>query len=460
MAADVLLRVGCIHAMDAGRTTYRSTAVHEGRIAAISADRHGLDGQIGETTRVIDDDGLVVFPAFYDTHCHLREFARNIALVPVDRARTVSEFVALVADAARGLPKETWVQTSNAWHERNLVEERLPLASELDAAVPDHPVFCRRGGHVAVANLRGLALAGITRATPDPPGGLIGRNAGGDLDGMLEGSAVYRVAAVIPPLSTEQQLEDLGRATAQLASTGLASVRDPIILREDVELYDAARRRDALKVRCRLMLLITPTRSAKEATERLEDLAELRSSGDDLLRVWGIKLVMDGGAEGGALDAPYANDPAFRGHLNWDPGVMAATVEAALGRGWKVGTHSVGDRAVRTVLDAYEQALRSHPNAAPNTLALEHAFLANREQRARAIRMGVHVTVQHPLLYTLGAQLMALWGPERTRDVMPVREWLEEGGLLSGGTDYPVAKFEPLESIWGFATRETARNGI
>src|SRR5262249_26290122 len=159
-------------------------------------------------------------------------------------------------------------------------------------------------------------VAGITRATPNPPGGLIGHNANGDLDGMLEGSAVYRVAAVIPPLSTEQQLEDLGRATTQLASTGLGIVRDPITLREHVELYEVARKRDALKVRCRLMLLITPTRSAKEAIERLEDYAELRSNGDDLLRVWGIKLVMDGGAEGGALDAPYANDPAFRGHLN------------------------------------------------------------------------------------------------------------------------------------------------
>jgi predicted amidohydrolase YtcJ len=169
---------------------------------------------------------------------------------------------------------------------------------------------------------------------------------------------------------------------------------------------------------------------------------------------------MDGGAEGGALDAPYANDASYRGHLNWDPDVMTAVVDAALGRGWKIGTHCVGDRAVRTVLDVYERALVAHPDTPANTLALEHAFLADRVQRARAIRMGVHVTVQHPLLFALGAQLMAFWGPERTRDVMPVKAWLDEGALLSAGTDYPVAKFEPLESIWGFVTRETQGNGV
>ena len=457
---DVLVRAGAIHAMDAARTVYRSLAISGARIRAASPDQHGLDALAGPKTRVVDDAALTVLPAFYDTHCHLRELARNISLVPVDQAGSIGEFVALVRAEAARKPAGTWIETSNAWHERNLAEDRPPTAKELDAATSDHPVFCRRGGHVAFANSLALAEAGITRETPDPRGGRIGHGADGALDGMLEGAAVYVAAKAIPALPIESQIDNLGRATRAFAATGLGAVRDPITTLDDVALYERAREQGLLATRCRLMLLVPPARSAPEAMQRLEAYEPHRMTGDDLLRVWGIKLVMDGGAEGGALDAPYANHPAFRGHLNWDPEVMAAAVDAALGRGWKVGTHCVGDRSVRTVLDVYERALGAHPGTPPNTLTLEHAFLADRTQRARAIRMGVHVTVQHPLLYALGAQLMTFWGAERTRDVMPVKEWQEEGALLSAGTDYPVARFDPLESIWGLVTRQTQRNGV
>src|SRR5262249_13806926 len=137
----------------------------------------------------------------------------------------------------------------------------------------------------------------------------------------------------------------------------------------------------------------------------------------------------------------------------------AGVVGAALDRGFRVGTHCVGDRAVRAVLDGYEHACAGRSLPAPNTLVLEHAFLADASQRARARRLGVHVTVQPPLLYALPAQAMVLGGPERTRAILPVRSWLEDGVALSAGSDYPIASFAPLESIWGFVTRQTQRDG-
>ena len=104
---------------------------------------------------------------------------------------------------------------------------------------------------------------------------------------------------------------------------------------------------------------------------------------------------------------------------------------------------------MRTVLDAYEEVVKANPNLKPGTLVVEHAFLADETQRQRAIRLGVSVTVQHPLLYALGAQLLAKWGKERTAKVMPISAWVAEGAQVSAGSDSPPSSPDPLLSVWG-----------
>jgi hypothetical protein len=138
---------------------------------------------------------------------------------------------------------------------------------------------------------------------------------------------------------------------------------------------------------------------------------------------------------------------------------MTAVVALALSGNWKVATHAVGDRAVRTVLDVYERALEQCPGKPPGTLVIEHAFLADEEQRARAIALGVAITVQHALLYTNGAEILASWGPERASRVMPVRSWLEDGAMIAAGTDQ-VRPFDPMLNVWGMATRGTKDAGV
>jgi predicted amidohydrolase YtcJ len=169
---------------------------------------------------------------------------------------------------------------------------------------------------------------------------------------------------------------------------------------------------------------------------------------------------LDGGAEGGALDESYVNNPGYWGHLLWKPDNLFTLTNFAVRRGWRVGTHAIGDRAVRTLLDLYEQVNRENPGLRHGALVLEHGFLADATQRARAIRLGIPVTVQHPLLYTLGSVLFEGWGEQRTREIMPVRAWLDEGASLSAGTDYPVSPFNPGLSLWGMVTRGTLKVGI
>ena len=168
---------------------------------------------------------------------------------------------------------------------------------------------------------------------------------------------------------------------------------------------------------------------------------------------------MDGGVEGGALEQPYADDPGQSGHLNWDPAAMTQVCIEAAGRGWRVGTHAAGDRAVRTLLDVYEGVVAKTGPLPPCTLVIEHALLSDPAQRARAIRGGFGVTVQHALLWNMGSEMLVAWGPDRTRRVNPLDEWLAAGASLAAGTDM-ARPFNPMTNVWGMVTRGTKSAGI
>ena len=294
---------------------------------------------------------------------------------------------------------------------------------------------------MAVLNSRGLREAGITAATPDPPGGQLGPQSDGTPDGILEGGAQYALVRLPPPPMTEQ-IAGVEQSCRLFTAAGIGVVRDPVVSPDGMRLYQAATDAGRLSLRVRPLLLMSPTGSVAQRVAQLDGFAMRSGFGDDWIKVWGLRFVFDGGPEGGALEQPYANDPAFRGHLNWNPEEMFEVMNAGVQRGWRVATH-----------------VAANPMIPPRKLVIEHAFLADREQRSRAIALGVHITVQPALLHALGASLVKLWGAERTRTIMPVQAWLEEGGDLSAGTDYPIGFYEPLRTVWGLVTRQTAAVG-
>jgi len=445
--------------MSPDNAVLRTVAIRDGAIVAVATEPNGLDALITRNTHVIDETELTWLPAFYDTHNHLLEATRNATFVPVNRARTIDEMVSLIRDQATRTPVGRWIQTSNAWHERKLAENRLPTAQELDGATRDHPVILRRGGHMAVLNSRGLQASGITAATPDPPGGHLGRLPNGALDGTLEGGAQYALVHV-PPLPIDEQVDGVEQSCRMFTAAGIGTIRDPVVSPEGMRLYQEAEESGRLSLRVRPLLLMYPSGSVDQRIAQIDGFAMRSGFGNTWVKVWGLKFVMDGGPEGGALDDPYVTDKSFRGHLNWDPEEMFAVMTAAVGRGWRVATHAIGDRAVRTVLDVYERILATSPHVPDHALVLEHGFLADKTQRARAIAMGVHITVQHALLHALGASLLRLWGPDRTRPIMPVSAWLEEGAELSAGSDYPIGFYEPVRTVWGMVTRQTESVGV
>ena len=454
---DYLIRAGAIHPMTG--ETYHSVGVRGPEIVAVSADADGLDDLAGVGTAVVDAGDLTLLPAFADSHEHLMEASRNSLLLPVDQARSVTEFTGMIADAARDAAPGKWILTSIAWHESNLAENRLPTLTELDAAAPDNPVLARRGGHLAVVNSAALRAAGIGADTPDPPAGKIGRLADGSRDGVLEARAVYQVAAFAPGPSRAELAGALGTTSAAYAALGVGTIREAMIDLDELLAYQDARDRDLLRVRVRPMIRVGSELTEDAAIALIDGLGARSGFGDDWLRIWGLKLVLDGGAEGAALEQPYANDPGNSGHLDWDPAVMTRVCAEAAGRGWRIGTHAVGDRALRTLLDVYEAVAAQVGPLPPWTLVIEHGMLSDAGLRERAVRGGFNVTVQHPVLWNMASEMLISWGPERTSRVTPLDQWLAVGADLAAGTDI-VRPFNPMTNVWGMVTRGTKSAGI
>ena len=458
--ATMLIRAGAIHTMGPDATPMRSIALGDGKVLAVGKAPHDLDALVGTGTQVIDDSSLTVLPGFIDTHTHLIFAADDIHDVPVGEAKNIAEFVELIRKRAATTPKGDWIRTSSAWNEWNLAEKRMPVASDLDKATTDHPVLIRRGGHNLVLNSYAMRLAGITRQTPTPKGGTIVKDAAGNPNGWLIDSAKGLAEKILPKESADQRIEDLRLASVDYGKHGITTVRDAYVLEDELGLLRTALQRGALHVRVRAMIGVGfNSRSPEQLPAWIDRIAALRAAGDDQLRVWGLKFVLDGGAENGATEESYAGRPDFRGQLLWDPDQLTRTITMAARKGLKVGVHAWGDRAVRVLLDIYEGVRAEVPDLPPGSLVLEHGGLASPVQRARAIRMRVPVTVQHPLLYDLAFGLIEAWGKERTANVFPVREWVAEGALVGAGSDYPVGSYDAISSVWGMVTRLT-RAGV
>jgi predicted amidohydrolase YtcJ len=458
--ADRVIRAGAIYSMAEDRKVYRAIALRDKWTIAVSEDPHGLDGLLSAGTRVIDQPGLTILPTFDDDHNHFILAAENLGFVQADQAHSITELIELIRQRAANTPAGQWIRTSTTWDESNLAESRLPTAGELDQATNEHPVWVKKGGHAGVANSMALHLAGISRETPDPPHGTIQHAADGAPTGILLSTpAMSLVEHLIPPPPFEQQVQDLQQACKLYNSYGIGTVRDPIVTRDQMLVYQALWERGELTVRSRPMFLFTPG-PVKEQIADIGSLGVRSGFGDDLLKIWGLKSLMDGGPFAAALDQPYTNNPNPSGSPFWKTDELVEVATFAVRRGWRIGIHAIGDRAVRSVLDAYEQVISNTPGLRPGTLVIEHAFLADAEQRARARRLGVGITVQQPLLYAQGAQLLAGWGKERTSHILPIRSWVEAGVQVSAGSDSPPTSFDPMQAVWGMVTRGTKQIGI
>src|SRR6185437_3637570 len=310
------------------------------------------------------------------------------------------------------------IRGSSAWHESQLVEGRLPNRFELDAVTPDHPVIMRRGGHVVVGNSAALAIAGITKATPDPQHGVIVRDpATGEPTGVLVERAAFNLLLKhVPPPSRGEYVEGLTAFTKKLNSRGITSTLEPGLTLEEIAAYMELWRRKAMTTRVRILQRV-----------HCVDDVEAPSIHDPNPTVEGRQT-----------------HPKFVGKLVLPPGGLAELKEMftiAASRGWQFQLHMVGDAAIDAILDLVEEVAEKYP-LGELRWTMVHIFLPSERALARIKRLGLRATVQDQPV-KLGHNMVRYWGEERAAKSIPIKSILAAGIPTGGGTDAPVVGWNP-----------------
>ncbi len=455
--ADLVLRGGRVITVDGNWRIAQGLAIKDGRFIAVGEDA-AIAGHIGPNTQVVELGGKTVVPGLIDTHLHQLFAALNRPAVQLLGARSVADVQKAVAERVARTPPGQWVTASSGWHESILAEGRMPTRHELDPVSPNNPVFIPRGGHVVTVNSKALELAGITRDTPNPAGGTIVRDAGGEATGMLLQNAANLVRRVLPP-PPANMAELLKLAMRELNSYGIVGVVEPGVNEQQIALYRAVH--DAGEMTVRTDVLYRAMRKA-EVEKGIAALKAQRNS--DMLRFVGIKFPLDGGVEGGRMSWPYRivpgeqTDAGYRGVLLLPPGGEDEYVEGLkllAEAGLQAQTHAVGDETIDVIVRSYERVNRDRP-IRDLRWAIMHIFHPSDAAIRKMAEIGITATVQdHPVL--LGHNQRRWWGDEHAAYAIPIRKLIDAGILVGGGTDGPVVPVDPFLSMWWMTTRQVLK---
>jgi predicted amidohydrolase YtcJ len=435
--------------------------IREPAITAVGGTREIL-GQAPPGTEVIDLAGRHVLPAFTDSHTHYHRaavlrmhFLDFTALAP----RSVGDVLTAVRGAAATVPAGRWVQGDNL-SAAALAEGRLPVRAELDQACPGRPVVLRTvGKHGISANSAALAAAGITAATPDPPGGRIERDESGEPTGVLHETAKLRLDAlradtVVPPLAEAERLAALRQGLAELTRHGITEIHEIVQSPDELADYSRLREADGLTVRVVCYVRVV------EGQATLDDLLRLglrTGFGDDWLRLGGVKVSIDGSCtmHNAALYTGYLDEPDNTGLIRVEQGALDELVTRAERGGLQVAVHAIGPRAVDMAAAAIEQAT---PGGRPSRLRhrVEHAYLAPRPGQLERLRdLGVVVSTQPAFLWANGDTWPTMFGLVEASRMMPVRSLLDLGIPVQLNTDFPNAPLDPLLTLRAAVDRRT-----
>lgn len=428
-----------------GAAAPTALAVKGGRVLAVGSDAE-IERLASRSTQRILLAGRRVVPGFMDSHTHFVSGGFELAGVQLRDAATPEEFARRIGEFAARRPGE-WVLGGTWDHE--LWGGKLPRRDWIDSLTPRTPVFVSRlDGHMGLANSRALELAGITRETPDPPGGTIVRDPDGQPTGILKDAAQVLVERVIPPPSEGARDRALEAAARHALARGVTMVAD-MGSWEDLETYRRAHARGALPLRVYSVVPLATWR-------RLADLVAREGRGDHRLFWGGVKGFVDGslGSTTAWFYDPYADAPGTRGLVVTDTTELWHWIVSADSAGLQVMVHAIGDRANDWLLDAYRDA-RSLNGPRDRRFRIEHAQHLTRSAIRRIAEQGVIASMQPYHAIDDGRWAEKRIGPERIRTTYAFRDLLDAGARLAFGSDWTVAPLDPLLGIYAAVTRRT-----
>lgn len=445
--ADLVI-TGRVWTGDSTRPWAEAVAVHADTILAVG-DTATVGRLVGPNTTVVRAEGGLVLPGFHDDHVHFFAGGFQLASVDLRDAGTPEEFVRRIAAFARTVPAGEWILGGDWDHER-WPRTPLPRRDWIDSVTPDHPVFVNRlDGHMALANSRALAAAGVSRGTPDVAGGQIVRGANREPTGVLKDEAMTLVYRVIPEPGAERLDSALARAMRHAAEKGVTAISHVSASWPEVAALRRAKERGTLSLRVSAYLELAGWRAAAESLR-------VSGPGDHWLRVAGVKGMVDGslGSTTAWFFRPYDDAPRSSGLTLSPLDSLRSWIGRADSAGLQVVVHAIGDRANAWLLDVFDSVARAH-GPRDRRFRVEHAQHLRPEEIPRFGALGVIPSMQPYHAIDDGRWAVKRIGRQRVRTTYAFRSLLDSGARLAFGSDWSVAPLDPLAGVYAAVTRRT-----
>ena len=455
--ADTIITNARVYTVNPQQKWAEAIAVRADKIIFVG-DAKSAESYKGASTKVIDAKGKLVLPGFTDCHVHFMSGSLGLTQVDLTGANTIEEIQKRVKDYAAAHPTLPWV-TGMGWQYPTFGATALPNKKILDDVMVDRPVYLvAYDGHSSWANSKALAMAGIDRNTPDPPNGKIVRDANGEATGALKEAAGDLVERLMPKPTREERLTALRKGLHEANRLGVVRVHSAGGDFEYLDLYDELRKNGELTVRQYIAYFLDPPELKPEAIEKIEQAR--KKYNDEWISGGAVKTMLDGVVEAhtAAMLGTYADDTSQSGKLFWDPDKYKQAIAELDKRGLQIFTHAIGDRAVRTALDAYENAQRTN-HSTDDRPRIEHIETITAEDIPRFGKLGVIASFQ-PLHTDPNEDTLKVWavaaGPDRVSRAWPWRSVESTGGKLAFGSDWPVVTISPWPGVQNALTRQTA----
>lgn len=424
-----------------------AVAVSEGEILAVGT-RDIVEESAGDDAVIIDLEGAVMLPGFVDSHAHLLGVGMRELTLNLEGTKSVAELISKVEAAVQDTD-DGEVIYGRGWIETGWPEGRMPARDDLDPVSPDNPVVLTRAdGHALVANSAALAAAGIDDDTPNPPGGVIERDADGRATGILIDLAQAPAEALVGAPNEATRREAYARASDVYTAYGWTGMHNVSVDPDNLDLMEELSATGDLDLRV-YNSVDQPGLPAMEANG-----PRINENGRIVTRA--IKLYLDGalGSRGALLSEPYSDRPDTDGLQLMTKEDAMALFARALDAGVQVNTHAIGDEANRILLDWYEEAFAQNQDAAEDARwRIEHAQILHTDDIPRFAALGVIASMQPS--HAIGDLFFApdRLGPNRLDGAYPWRSLIDSGAIIAGGSDAPVERGDPRIEFYAAVAR-------
>ena len=455
--ADTIVLHGKIYTLNPKQAWAEALAIRGERIVAVGSDTDIANLQ-SKDTKVIDAKGHLVLPGFTDCHIHFIDGSFSLGRVNLEDAKDAADIQQRLREYGGKHPGSDWI-LGRGWNYA-MFPTSLPDKKYLDEVFPDRPAFLEGyDGHTYWANSKALALAHITKDTPNPPNGIIVRDPQtGEATGALKEAAQSLVAALIPKPTRGEKLAALRDGIRWANENGLTRVHSAGGDFEEFDLYDELLRHGDLTLRFYVSYFQDPPELRPQDISAIED-ARKKYTGD-WLSAGAVKFMIDGVIEShtAAMLGSYSDDPSLKGKLFWDPDKYKSAIAELDKRNLQLFTHAIGDYGIRTALDGYESALRLNHSSGRRP-RIEHIESVSNADIPRFGKLRVIASMQ-PLHSYPNNDTLDVWarniGPERASRAWVWKSIAKDGGQLAFGSDWPVVTLNPFKGLQTAVTRQTS----